>query len=233
MNSQRSALAEQAAAIEALGSAATAEQRAQLTQLQTTIAALDGKIAEAQAGLDQVEQGLQQCAAGQAELDEQQKTLDAQAAELGAAEQTLQSEGAKARAQLDSGRAQINSQAAQINSAGADAKEQADVSNIITAEMVEGILAAQNFSMPAGAVDAGSGDQSTVKVGNKIGSVEELESLLLFNMDMESIGNVYLSDVAEIEQGDNSGEVYAKINGNDGVLLAFQKQSAYSTAAVC
>ena len=31
---------------------------------------------------------------------------------------------------------------------------------------------------------------------------------------------------------DNSSDMYAKINGNDGVILAFQKQSTSSTAEV-
>lgn len=43
---------------------------------------------------------------------------------------------------------------------------------------------------------------------------------------------VKLSDVADIEMADNAEEMYAKINGNDGILLSLQKQSNASTAAV-
>lgn len=39
-------------------------------------------------------------------------------------------------------------------------------------------------------------------------------------------------DVADIALTDNAGESYAKVNGNDGVVLSFQKQSTASTATV-
>ena len=45
-------------------------------------------------------------------------------------------------------------------------------------------------------------------------------------------GDVRLSDVADIALTDNAGESYAKVNGNDGVVLSFQKQSTASTATV-
>ena len=41
-----------------------------------------------------------------------------------------------------------------------------------------------------------------------------------------------LKDIAKVEMVDNSSDMYAKINGNDGVILAFQKQSTSSTAEV-
>lgn len=46
------------------------------------------------------------------------------------------------------------------------------------------------------------------------------------------VGDVRLSDVADIALTDNAGESYAKVNGNDGVVLSFQKQSTASTATV-
>ena len=55
---------------------------------------------------------------------------------------------------------------------------------------------------------------------------QELENTLLFmHMDVDGVGDVRLSDVADIALTDNAGESYAKVNGNDGVLLSFQKQS--------
>ena len=52
------------------------------------------------------------------------------------------------------------------------------------------------------------------------------------HLDVDGIGDVRLRDVAAVELTDNAGETYAKVNGNDGVVLSFQKQSTASTADV-
>ena len=43
----------------------------------------------------------------------------------------------------------------------------------------------------------------------------------------------YIKDLADIETTDNSDEIYAKVNGNDGAIFTFQKQSTASTADIC
>ena len=90
---------------------------------------------------------------------------------------------------------------------------------------------AENFSMPAGYITEDE-EKYLVKVGEEFSSIEELENLLLFNIDVEGAGNIYLKDVAQVSFTDNSDEMYAKINGNDGIILSFQKQSTYSTSEV-
>ena len=90
---------------------------------------------------------------------------------------------------------------------------------------------AENFSMPAGYITEDE-EKYLVKVGEEFSSIEELENLLLFNIDVEGVGNIYLKDVAQVSFTDNSDEMYAKINGNDGIILSFQKQSTYSTSEV-
>src|SRR5699024_11161667 len=94
-----------------------------------------------------------------------------------------------------------------------------------------GILTAQNFDMPAGYIEE-KGMDYLVKVGDEIDSIEEMEELLLFDTGEEAVGKVRLKDVTDIENIDNSNETYAKINGNNGVVLNFQKQSNFSTAEV-
>ena len=69
-------------------------------------------------------------------------------------------------------------------------------------------------------------------MGEEYASLEELENTLLMHMDVDGVGDVRLSDVADIVLTDNAGESYAKVNGNDGVVLSFQKQSTASTATV-
>ena len=69
-------------------------------------------------------------------------------------------------------------------------------------------------------------------MGEEYASLEELENTLLMHMDVDGVGDVRLSDVADIALTDNAGESYAKVNGNDGVVLSLQKQSTASTATV-
>lgn len=116
-----------------------------------------------------------------------------------------------------------------------DAKEQAyssaDVSGIVTMDMVSNLLTAENFSMPAGYVEQ-EGISYLVSVGDELASLEEIQNLLLMDPGIEGVDPVYLKDVADVYMSDNSGETYAKINGEDGIVLSFSKQSDYATAKV-
>ena len=60
----------------------------------------------------------------------------------------------------------------------------------------------------------------------------QLQDSVLFSIGTEGIGDIRLADVASVEQASNAGEAYAKGNGNEGVVLSFQKQSTASTATV-
>ena len=137
---------------------------------------------------------------------------------LGAAQQQLES----AKAQLEGAREDFDTQKDA-------AYKNADLP--ITMEMVSQILTAQNFSMPAGYIED-QGTEILVRVGDKLEDKEELAGLLLFDTGDEGIGRIYLRDVADISVESNAGELYAKINGENGLLLSFTKQSTYSTALV-
>ena len=138
----------------------------------------------------------------------------------------------QANAQIITGQSQLDTAKAEFEKARDQALEKADISGIITQETISQILTAQNFSMPAGYLDSENGQQYLVKVGEQYGSVKELEDGVLFSMDVDGVGDIRLSDVAAIEQTDNAGDAYAKVNGNEGVVLSFQKQSTASTATV-
>ena len=71
-----------------------------------------------------------------------------------------------------------------------------------------------------------------VSVGDKIKNKDELENLILFDMGIDGVDPIRLSDVATVTYTDDDAETYAKINGNNGVLLSFTKQSSYATADV-
>jgi len=69
-----------------------------------------------------------------------------------------------------------------------------------------------------------------VSVGDEMNDVDTLSNLLLLDLKMEGIEPIYLKDVAVITLTDNRSETYAKLNGQDGVMLSFEKQSTYATA---
>ncbi|MEG2053788.1 MAG: efflux RND transporter permease subunit, partial [Oscillospiraceae bacterium] len=108
----------------------------------------------------------------------------------------------------------------------------ADISGVLTADTISQLLTAQNFSMPAGSLTEGE-EKYTVKVGDELSDITELENVTLLSIDVEGLKNIRLKDVANVKMTDNSGSGYAKINGNDGIILTMQKQSTFSTASVC
>lgn len=134
-------------------------------------------------------------------------------------------------AQLEQARQQLDSAQQQFEEARDAAYERADLSGMLTPEVLSSLLAAQNFEMPAGYVDNGA-DGQLVKVGDALGSVEDVENLVLMHLDAGDIGDVRVGDVATVALTDNAGESYARVNGNDAVVLMFQKQSTASTSTV-
>lgn len=143
----------------------------------------------------------------------------------------LLSKSLQASVGLSIGESQLATAQQELDKSKDEAYKAAGLDSMITAQMISGILTAENFSMPAGYIEE-DGDETVVKVGNPFAEKEELENLVLFHIDSGDIGDITLKDVAEIEVRDNSDEFYAKINSNDSVILSFQKQSIFSTADV-
>ncbi|WP_049962691.1 efflux RND transporter permease subunit [Ruminococcus sp. HUN007] len=113
-----------------------------------------------------------------------------------------------------------------------NALDSADVTETLTVDMISNILKAQNFAMPAGYINESDGSQYLVKIGDKIDNAEILKNLVLFDLKIEGMDPVKLSDVADVFVTDNSDEVYASVDGKDGVILTFQKQNNFATAKV-
>ena len=63
-------------------------------------------------------------------------------------------------------------------------------------------------------------------------NAEEMRDLVLFDMGLDGLEPIRLSDVADVITVDNSSEVYASVNGQPGVLLTMQKQTGYATSEV-
>ena len=119
----------------------------------------------------------------------------------------------------------------QLDDAKEQAKDSADLNTILTMDTLKNLLTAQNFSMPAGYVTEGT-EQYLVRVGDEVTSKADLENLVLMDLGMDGIEPIRLSDVADIEYIDNSGDSYSKVNGNPAVMLSIEKQTGYSTGDV-
>ncbi|HCS73337.1 MAG TPA: acriflavin resistance protein [Clostridiales bacterium] len=142
---------------------------------------------------------------------------------------TMAVELAKAQIQLENSQLEIEKGLEEFGKAREEALRMSDLSGILTEDMISGLIAAQNFGMPAGYITDGN-DKHLVKVGEMFESREELNDLVLMNI--EAVGDIRLKDIADITMIDKAKESYAKLNGNDGILLNFQKQSTASTSAV-
>ncbi|MCR5690999.1 MAG: efflux RND transporter permease subunit, partial [Eubacterium sp.] len=136
-----------------------------------------------------------------------------------------------AQAKLDSGENEIKKAKATLKDTKKSTKENSDLSKIITREMVEGILKAENFDMPSGYVTEGSASY-LVRVGDKVDNVDHIGDLVICDMGIDGLDPIKLSDVADVAESDNSEDVYTVVDGNPAVLVTLQKQSGYSTGDV-
>lgn len=182
-------------------------------------------------GLESINSGINEISIKKSELEDQLSQLINKEKELEVGKLTLNQELSKASVKLENSENELNKSIKEFEVSRNEAYKNAGVGEALSNSTISNILTAENFSMPAGYIKEND-EKYLVKVGDKISSVEELENLLLFNIDVEGVGNIFLKDIAEISIIDNSKDMYAKINGNDGIILSFQKQSTSSTTEV-
>ncbi len=185
--------------------------------------------------------GEMQLSAAQTQLEASEKQLEAGEKQLEAGREQIES----AWEQIKDGEEQLNDSAEQLKDAlqqildgeeeleeaREDAYDQADMNGVLTVDTVKSLLAAQNFSMPAGYVTE-NGIDYLVRVGDKPGDIEELKKMPLINPEMDGVDVITLGDVADVFMTDNSDEIYANVNGAPGIMITIQKQTGYSTGDV-
>ena len=137
-----------------------------------------------------------------------------------------------AELQLSQAKSQIESGLKQLREAYDKVDSQTDLGGLLSITTVSGLLTAQNFSMPAGYIDDNSGVSYMVSVGQKFENSTELENMVLFDLGLEGIDPITLGDVATVVVTDDSDQLYTKLDDENGILLSFNKQSNYATAAV-
>jgi HAE1 family hydrophobic/amphiphilic exporter-1 len=228
---QRDDLAAQKAALE-LQKAALETQRSDAWAAFTAstgitdIAGIDAAIAQIDDGLDQIDAVYAQISASETEARDE---IASGRSQLNRGENALE----ESREELDDAQETLDENKETLSDAKQNAYDSADLDNLLSLETVGAILGAQNFEMPAGyAADNNDASEWLVYVGDAFSSAEELENLVLFDLGLDGLDPIRLSDVADVSVGDNADATYAKINGDGGILLTLNKQSNFATATV-
>ena len=114
------------------------------------------------------------------------------------------------RTQLEAGKTQLDAARKEYESAREEALKSANLDQLLNMNTLKQLIAAQNF-LDARRLHRWRGrgqDQYILKVGDAFDNVDELKSMVLCSID--GIGDVRLSDVADIELTDNADDSYAK-----------------------
>ena len=244
--------------LEAVNTQLTVMQQ-KLTEQGMTQEDLPGKITEVESGLSKAQEGVQtitaqekKLAASKKQLKSGKKKIAAGKAKLLDAKDKLEKgqisvEEAKneiskqkvlvaiklsvAEVQVNTGESKLDEAEKQLKDSKKTTKEGADLKKIITKSMVENILKAENFDMPAGYITDNEASY-LVKVGEKVESQKDIENLVICDMGFDDLDPIRLSDVADIAVTDNSKDVYTMVNGNPAVALTMEKATGYSTGDV-
>jgi len=221
------------------------EAESQLKENGMTPETLDQTISDLEAAIPQLEEGLAAIDELLSQAESGKVDLENGAEELKKKKQQVYGKLNEAQAAIDQGRAALElgekelesgrTQLEQAEQAAADqlaaAKEAANLHTVLSKDMIAKLLSAQNFSMPAGYLND-SETQWLVYVGDEIPDAALLSQVPLFSPGIGDLDTILLGDIATVRLTDNSKATYAKINGENGVLLSFSKQSAYPTATV-
>lgn len=205
-----------------------AQGKAQIAEGKAQIASGKEQLASAK---EQINSAKAQIASGKVTMEEALAMLNQQEISATIEMASAQAQLTSGQSKIDEGKEQLEEGRTQLEDAEEEALNGAKLDDKVTPDLVSQILMAQNFSMPAGYVTE-EGIQYLVRVGDKFTSTEDMENLVLFDMGLDGLDPIKLSDVADVAVTDDSSEVYARINGKPGVLLTMQKQTGYSTGEV-
>ena len=165
------------------------------------------------------------------EIKQGKKTISAKLTQFNIQSANVTQQMNDGEIKLAQGEAQLNTSQQQLDTNKEQAKVAANIKNKLTVENVKSLLTAQNFEMPAGYISEGN-TQYLVRVGDKVTNKKDLANMELLDLGIKGVPPIKLCDVADVAIVDNSADTYCRVNGNNGVVLAVQKQNNYSTADV-
>ncbi len=200
------------------------------TQLDAAEADLDSGVTAMEQGIEGLGQLLSQLEAGEVAARETIESVTSTMETLMTAQMgSMAMSFALSGAQLQASMAELDAGMQQLEQSREEALKSADLNTVLTIDVLGALFTAQNFAMPVGYVND-KGIDVLVSVGDTLTGLKALEDLILVDLGMEDIQPVYLRDIADVTIRDNAADVYGKINGEDGVLLTFNKQSTFATA---
>lgn len=202
-----------------------------LKQIETAKKTLETNKSKLTEGEKAIEIAKAQLVTGKAGIASGKETITEKESEVAKTQSEVSNQLSNASTQLLTGEKEIDTQLENFKKTKEEALDAADLRETITKDMISGILTAENFSMPAGYIEQ-DGQDYLIRVGNKVENINELKDLVLFDTGDKDLDPIKLEDVADVVMIDNAAETYAKINGNDGIVLSIQKQTNYSTADV-
>ncbi len=194
-----------------------------IPQIDTELANLKVEVATATIVNNEVEKSIQSAEEAYTQV-EVGKILAA--AGFGAGEAKI----ASGLTQIENGEKQLEDAQKQLDESRENALKSANLDQLLTVDTLAKMITAQHFNMPAGYIKQEGDQQLLVKVGDEFTEVDQIEKMLLVNMD--KIGDVRISDVADVVETDNSMDSYASLNGSDAVIIAVNKASTAGTSDV-
>ena len=192
-------------------------------QIETELANLETKLAATEAMVKAVKKQMK-------DLDKQYQQAYKGSIEASAGFGSADAQMAAAEKAIEDAKGELDTAQESFEDSLKAARDNANVDSLVTLEALSGIVYAQNFSMPAGYVDDKNDEQWLLKVGENFEKLEELEELVLLYMD--GVGDVKLSDVADLTVVDNAEDSYEKVNGEQAVVLAIYKNSTAASSDV-
>ncbi|MCR4999946.1 MAG: efflux RND transporter permease subunit [Lachnospiraceae bacterium] len=204
-------------------SEANANANARLPQIESELSNLSTELLAAQAALDQVNSVVN---SAMANYNSVESGKIAAAAGFGSAQaQITSSEQALSDAQ-----AQLDESLKTYQESRDAALKAANLDQLLNMDTLSNLITAQNFEMPAGYINDENDKQWLLKVGTEIASTEELTDMVL--ADVDGIGVIRLSDVADVTLIDNADDSYSKMNGKPAIMLSIYKASTSGTSDV-
>ncbi len=195
---------------------------ARVAEIDSELKNLETETAAAKAALDaagkQIDEALKNYDKVEAGKITAAAAFGAGSAQISSAEETI----AKSQEELDSGYDSYEK-------GRKKALKNANANALLDLETLSGIISAQNFSMPVGYISDDK-TQYLLRIDEETTSKKAVSNLILMNMD--EVGDIKLSDVADIQYIDNSDETYARLNGEEAAIIALFKTSSASTTGV-
>lgn len=194
-----------------------------IPQIETELANLKIEIAAAKEVNKKVEESIAEAESAYVDVESGKITA---AASFGALTAQLES----GKTTIEQGKEQMKQAQEQLDESREKALKSANMDALLSVETLSQLIAAQNFSMPAGYIHNEDDTEILVRIGDEFNTIEEIENMILCKVD--KIGDVRISDVATVEVVDNAEDSYAKLNSNDAVILSIMKSSTAGTSDV-